>query len=414
MKVTSTPMRSLMVSAAIAVALGLSATSGYAADKSQQPSKNLQKPLHDVQDLLQQHKYAEAISKLHEAESASGKTAYDQHVINEFMSFANIKTNNYPDAAKALEAEVDDGFTPENDKQSKIKELAEIHYQLKNYDKAIDYGNRAIKGGFADEQVRTIVGQSYYIKGDYKGALKFYEALVDNQIKAGETPKKDVLLLLYSSCQKLNDDACSQRAMEKLVTYAPSPDYWAQLLGGLRSSSGNNDADTLQTYRLMNEVDVLKTPSDFNEMAQLALEQGSPGEAQRVLEKGFSKNIFDDKLTKDRNQRLLDNAKKSAAADQSSLDKQASEADNSAQGQKNYGVGLAYFGYGQYDKAVDQLSKAVQKGGLKDEAQARLLLGIAQLKAGHKDEAVKSFHAVKGDPTLERLANLWTLHAKQA
>ncbi len=36
------------------------------------------------------------------------------------------------------------------------------------------------------------------------------------------------------------------------------------------------------------------------------------------------------------------------------------------------------------------------------------------MKAGHKDEAVKSFHEVKGDPTLERLANLWSLHARQA
>jgi hypothetical protein len=42
------------------------------------------------------------------------------------------------------------------------------------------------------------------------------------------------------------------------------------------------------------------------------------------------------------------------------------------------------------------------------------LLGIAQLKAGHKEDATKSFHAVKGDPSLERLANLWSLHAKQA
>jgi hypothetical protein len=54
------------------------------------------------------------------------------------------------------------------------------------------------------------------------------------------------------------------------------------------------------------------------------------------------------------------------------------------------------------------------KGGVKSEAEARLLLGIAQLKGGHKDDAVKSFHAVKGDPTLERLANLWSLHARQA
>ena len=42
------------------------------------------------------------------------------------------------------------------------------------------------------------------------------------------------------------------------------------------------------------------------------------------------------------------------------------------------------------------------------------LLGIAQLKAGHKDDAMKTFKAVKGDPALERLANLWGLHAKQA
>jgi len=78
------------------------------------------------------------------------------------------------------------------------------------------------------------------------------------------------------------------------------------------------------------------------------------------------------------------------------------------------GVGFAYLGYGQYDKASDLLSKGLSKGGVKSEAEARLLLGIAQLKAGHKDEAIQSFHAVKGDPTLEHLANLWSLHAKQA
>ncbi len=63
---------------------------------------------------------------------------------------------------------------------------------------------------------------------------------------------------------------------------------------------------------------------------------------------------------------------------------------------------------GQYDKATDLLSKGLTKGGVKSEPEAHLLLGIAQLKGGHKDDAVKSFHAVKGDPTLERLANLWT------
>jgi tetratricopeptide (TPR) repeat protein len=408
-------IRTLATGAVVVVAAALVAgPSAWAAEKSQQPSAKLAKPLHEAQEDIKAKKFPEAIAKLKDAENISGKTPYDQHVINDFLAFAYIKTSNYAEAAKTIEAELDDGFTPESDKPSKIKELTEINYQLKNYDKAIEFGNRAIKGGFADDQIRIIVGQSYYLKGDWKGTLKFEEGIADAQIKAGETPKKETLLIIYSSCQKMNDDACSTRAMEKLVAYYPQPDYWSQLLYSLRNQVSSNDADLLQTYRLMTEVDVLKTPGDYNEMAQLALEAGSPGEAEAVLQKGFDKNVFTDKLTSDRNKRLLENAKKAAASDQASLPKQEKEADTATTGSKNVGVGLAYLGYGQYDKAVDELSKGLTKGGVKDEAQARLLLGIAQLKAGHKDDAMKSFHAVKGDPSLERLANLWSLHAKQA
>ena len=175
-----------------------------------------------------------------------------------------------------------------------------------------------------------------------------------------------------------------------------------------------SDKNTLQLYRLMSEVDVLTRPDEYTEMAQIALDQGSPGEAQHILEKGFQKAVFSDQRTKDKNQRLLDSAKKVAATDQPALPKIEKDADAAPTGDKDVGVGLAYLGYQQYDKASDLLSKGLTKGGVKSDAEAHLLLGIAQLKAGHKDDAVKSFHAVKGDPALERLANLWSLHAKQA
>ena len=148
-------------------------------------------------------------------------------------------------------------------------------------------------------------------------------------------------------------------------------------------------------------------------MAELALDGGSPGEAQRVLEKAQSKSVFTDQRSKDRAQRLLESAKKRATSDQAGLPKLEKEADASATGVKNVAVGTAYLGYGEFDKAADQLSKGLSKGSLKSEADARLTLGIAQLKGGHKDDAMKTFKAVKGDPTLERLANLWGLHAKQ-
>jgi hypothetical protein len=413
MKVQS--IRALATGAVIVVAAALLVSaSAWAAEKAQQPSAKLAKPLHEAQELLHAKKYPEAIAKIKEADGISGKTAYDQHVINEFLASAYINTQNYGDAAKVLEAEVNDGFTPDSEKPQMMRALVETNYQVKNWDKVIEFGNQIIKSGQGDERLRTLVGQAYYLKGDWKGTVKFEDSLADSEIKAGNTPKKENLLLLYSACQKQNDDGCATHAMERLVAYYPQPDYWSQLLYGVRNQTSSNDADLLQTYRLMSEVDVLKTPQDYNEMAQLALEAGSPGEAESVLEKGFQKNVFTDKLVADRNKRLLDNAKKAAASDQASLPKQEKEADAAPTGAKNVGVGIAYLGYGQYDKAADELSKGLTKGGVKDAAQARLLLGIAQLKAGHKDEAVKSFHAVKGDPNLERLANLWSLHAKQA
>ncbi len=48
----------------------------------------------------------------------------------------------------------------------------------------------------------------------------------------------------------------------------------------------------------------------------------------------------------------------------------------------------------------------------KDSQDARLILGIAQYKAGNADEAVKTFRSVKGDATYERLAALWAIRAK--
>jgi tetratricopeptide (TPR) repeat protein len=417
MKVPARFLPALILGAAVAVIMTLApATSAWAQEKGEKGPKNspaLAKPLKEANDDLKAHKYQEAITKLKAAEGTAGKTPGDQYIINEMLSFAYIKTQNYPDAAKVMEAKLDSGLTPQAEQPTLIKQLTAINYQIKNYDKAVDFGNRAIKGGFADDQIRTIVGQSYYLKGDWKNTLKFEEDLVNSQIKAGQTPSLESLQLVYSACQKLQDDACSTRAMEKLVTYYPKPEEWAQLLYGMRKDTSNNEADLFQTYRLMLDTDVMKDPSDYTEMAELALDAGSPGDAQHVLETAMSKNVFTDQRSKDRANRLLETAKKRAASDQAGLPKLEKEADAAATGDKNVAIGRAYLGYGQYDKAVDQLSKGLAKTNVKNEPDARLTLGIAQLKDGHKDDAIKTFKAVKGDPALERLASLWSLHAKQ-
>ena len=419
MKIKSNMLAALVVGAAVVgVTSFVRVSSAIAADeKKPAVSKELAKHLKAAQESVQAKKYADALAKLKEADANPKKSPYDQHVINELSAFAYGKTGNAAEAEKMNEALVNDSFTPQSEMQQRIKVVIAANFDLKNYDKALDYGNRAVKGGFADDEIKKVIAQSYYLKGDYKNTQKTLQPIIDGDIKAGRAPKDTQLQLVMSSCSKLDDNDCVTKTLERLVTYYPKPDYWKDLLYTLRNDHAfSSDAKKLQLFRLMSEVDVLQHGEDYTEMAQIALDQGSPGEAQRILEKGFTKGVFADQRSKDKNTRLLATAKKTAATDQAQLPKMEQEANADATGDKAVSVGLAYLGYLRYDKAIELISKGLSKGGLKthSDADAHLLLGIAQLGAGHKDDSVKSFRQAKGDPSLERLANLWSLHAKQA
>ncbi len=419
MKVKGNLVAAIAIGAAVAFGASLAGiTPAMAATKPSTPtvSREVGKPLKAAQDALKKGDYPGALQQLDTADALPKKTGYEQYLINEMKGYAYVRTKQYPLAAKAFEAELSSGFTPPDQVRTLTNALAQLSYQAKNYDKAIEYGQQAIDKGFADAQMPTLVAQAYYLKGDWKGVVRFEKSQIAAQEKNGAAPSNESLQLLLSGCLKQNpagDDACSNGALQELVIYHPKPEYWQQLLYSMFKTV-KSDRNLLQTYRLADEVDVLKRPEDFTDFAQLAIEAGSPGEAIQVIQKGMQANIFPDARTKGKAQRLLVDAQKAAKRDESSLDRLAKQAALASNGNQDVGLGLAYFGYQQYDKAVQVLKQGIAKGGLKDTDSAHLLLGIAEYKAGDKTGALQSFKAVRGDPTLQHIATLWSLRARQA
>jgi len=414
MKVKGNLVAAIAVGAMVVCGASLvGVTPAMAAAPAHTVSAKVGKPLKAAQEDLQKQDYNGALAKLKEADALSGKTPYEQHLIHEMEGYAYVRTKQYPEAAKALEPGLTDGFLDPGQIPQRTVALAQLNYQIKNYDKAIQYGTQAINKGYADAQMPTLVGQAYYLKNDWKGVQRFEKAQIAADEKKGQAPSNEALQLLLSSCLKMKDENCTNNALQELVVYHPKPEYWQQLLYGMFKTV-KNEHNLLQTYRLASEVNVLKRPEDFTDFAQLAIEAGSPGEAEQIIQKGMQENIFPDSRTKGKAQRLLVDAQRAAKRDQKSLGRSAEQAARSSNGQEDVGLGLAYYGYQQYDKAVQALTQGIAKGGLKSTGEAQLLLGIAQLKAGNKDAALKSFKSVKGDPTLERLATLWSLRARQS
>ncbi len=373
------------------------------------PSNKMAKPLKAIQDALNAKNYDEALQKIKEAQAAPDKSADDTYIINTFQLKAYAGKNDMADAIPVLETLAQSKYTTPEQKKAYLKNIASYYYQQKDYNKALEMANEAVRAGANDNETMGLVARSQYLSGKYKEAAATMQEIVGKQ----EKPDEESLKLLWQFNEKAGDKAGAGRAVEKLVAYYPKPEYWANALASLVNADTKDAHLQLNVYRLMNDVGVLKRGLDYAEMADIALDQGYPGETQAVLQKAFAENVFTEPRDKERYQHLLDGAKQRAASDQAALPNNEKEAANAPTGDKLVQVGAAYLSYGQNDKAVAAIMKGIAKGSLKYPDEANLLLGIAQLRSHDAAGAQKSFEKVgsSSNSGYARLGKLWALHA---
>ncbi|HWW20770.1 MAG TPA: tetratricopeptide repeat protein [Steroidobacteraceae bacterium] len=377
-----------------------------AADQPPQPSKGTVKILKAAQDAIKEKKLDEALTHLKEAQTVPDRTAYDNFVINQDLLYIYVQKQDYAAAAPILESTAQSPYAKPEDQKAWLKALFAIDYQQKDYQKTVDVGEQLIKRGISDAQTLSTIAEAQKQLGKFKDAAATVDQIVSHQ----EKPEEELLRFQWTMYDKVKDEADAAKVLEKLVSYYPKPDYWAGALGSLLKMDIKDSHLQLNVYRLENDVGVLKRPADFADMAELGLDAGFPGETVAVLEEAFQKGVFTEQRDKDRYQHLLDGAKQRAASDQQSLGR-TEPVDGNACVQ----LGAAYMSYGQYDKAVANISKGLQKGGLKSVDEANLLLGIAFLRQKNNSEATKAFDKVasSSNPGYARLGKLWALRAGQ-
>jgi hypothetical protein len=399
----------LKVAAASIIALSLLAGSSHAAESQPTVSAKLAKPLKAAQDALTAKNYDEALSKVREAQATPDRNPYDNYVINTFLLRIYAGKQDMADEIPIVEQLAQSQYTQPEQKKVYLKSVAQFYYQQKDYNKALEAAGEAVKAGANDSDTQGLIARAQYLSGKYKDAAATMTEIVGKM----EKPDEESLKLLWQFDDKAGDKAGAAKTVDKLVAYYPKPEYWLNALAPLVNSDSKDAHLQMNVYRLMLDVGVLKRPVDFADMAELALDQGYPGETEAVLQKAFGENIFTEQRDKERYQHLLDGAKTRAANDQASLAAQEKDANAAATGDKLVQVGAAYLSYGQNDKAVANISKGIAKGGLKYADEANLLLGIAQMRSHNAGEAQKSFEkvAASSNPGYSRLGKLWALHA---
>ena len=411
---------------ATAVAVGgtavlLPAGSAYAQDKKKDAPKGdavsaeMGKPLQAAQEALKAKKYKDALAALQQAEAAKAdKTPYEQFVLVQMRAAAYAGMQDYPNLVKALEAMNDSGRLTQEQQLQQTVTIAQLQYQLQNYDKAIETINKYYAAGGQDQQLNLLKGQAYFLKNDFANSAKTLQTVIKAQEAGGRQPDEQLLQTLMSAEYKQNNAQGTAAALEKLVTYYPKPDYWTDLVTFTQKKPGFSDRLTLDVYRLMMATNTMTRPGDYMEAAQLALQAGLPGEANAIVEKGMATKIMGQGADADRHRRMLDLATKQAAEDQKTLAQNEKEAANQPNGIALIKLGEAYASYGQYDKAVAMMQQGLAKGGLKNPDDAKLRAGVVMLQAGKRAEAEKVMKSIAAKDGSADLARLWLLATKKA
>jgi tetratricopeptide (TPR) repeat protein len=377
--------------------------------KNAQISKHLKKPMGAAIEAVKTQNWNEVIAQVNIAQAdPKPKGLYDEYWIHKLLGNANAGQKKYAEAGPELEKVVDSPCMTDAERTEHLKLLTQVYYQVDNFPKVIEYGNRALKAG-APADFALYVGQAYYLTKDYKSTIAVMGDVVSKLEAEGKPPGEQNIRIIHGACAALEDAACITAQAEKLVKYYPKPEYWQNVVVSMMRSD-TTDTQMLNVMRLAMHVDAMTTSDQFTEMAEIALNTGLPGEAMAALEQGFTKNVFKDARVVDQIKKMQERAKASAATDKASLAQQEASAKANAAGNADVKLGAAYLSYGDTAKAIEALNRGIGKGGVRNSDEAGLLLGIAHLRAGNKPEAAKAFETVNKDPTLTRVAKLWLLN----
>lgn len=365
-------------------------------------------------ELYKSKKYKDALSKIHEADNVSGKTVSENFTIERMrLSIASAAGDN-DTVIRSAEAIVAAAKLPAKDQLQMIQVLANAYFKAGNYSKAAQWYNRYYADGGTDQSLRQYMIQAMNQSGDGAKAMKEVMADLAADEKAGRTPSLINLETYANAALKQKDMAGYTSALEKMVAYHGKKEYWVNLLNNIERKPGYSERLKLDLYRLKLVLGQVTKTSDYMDSSLMAIQAGYPAEAVKIIDAGYKAGALGAGNDAERHKRLRDMAAK--ALDEANKGAAAAEADakQSKDGSNLVNLGFAATAAGKADQGIAMMEEGIKKDSLKHPEDAKLHLGIAQLQAGKKANAIKTFRTVQGNDGTADLARYWIIYANQS
>ncbi|WP_439101525.1 tetratricopeptide repeat protein [Congregibacter sp.] len=248
----------------------------------------------------------------------------------------------------------------------------------------------------------VLLAQGYYQLKDYNAALKNINIAIDNFDAKGKIPKEQWYNLQRFLYAELNMVDEATDTLRQLITFYPKKQYWVQL--SFMYSEQGKEASQLGAMETAYVQDMLEKDGEYRNMASLFLNAEVPYKAAVVLQDGLKEEIVQDNS---KNWELLAGALRQAQEVKDAIPAMEKAASMSDDGDLYARLGNIYLDADQNQKAIEAITKGLDRGGVKRPDNARLVLGMAYFNVDEYAKARDAFRAAGRDERSKKYADQW-------
>lgn len=286
--------------------------------------------------------------------------------------------------------------------------VAQVLFSQEKYKEALRYAQiwfKTQEDPSADAFM--LVGQAHYMLKDYNKALPNVQKGIDKYIALGSVPKEGWLNLLSNIYRQKDDFKKMLPVVKELVKHYPKKTYLTTL-GGIYNEL-NDQARMTAMYQAMDDQGLLTTESELVTLASLLMSQESPYQASQIMKKGLNAGILKKDL---KNYRIYSQALYAAREYEDALAPLATAAAKSPDGKLYSQLGQSYIALNRWRDAETALTKAINKGSLKDGGQAIISKGMTQFEQKKFKSAEATFESAVKYEKVSNAASSWIKYVK--
>lgn len=366
--------------------------------------------MNEAFEKIGEEEYAEARRDLERLADAS-LSNFEQASVEQALGFLAAQREDYRAAIEHFSEAIRLDQLPNSTHFEMILQVAQLHNALREFDQALEQLEFWFCVSTEEAQkvaeVWVLKASLHLQKNEYEEAL----VAIDQAIELADDPQESWYRVKLGVLLELERYEPAVDVLKTLISIDPDrKDYWMQLSGVYMELDDN--AEAMAALRLAYRRGLLDRGSEYTQLAGLLQEMESPRQAAEVMQEGLERGFIEANA---RNWEMTAGAWYQAREMQEALDAYEAAGELSDSGRIDFQRASIMTSEEQWDGVLSAATRALEKGDLTEsqEANAQLLIGMAQFNLGNLEQAEQAFNRAANYGTLRTAAREWLNHIAQ-